>query len=104
MLNFVDTPKQGVILTADGRRFVQADTETRKPIWREQLLKLRLFQDVHALLQREGGEVSGDMVREMIILALPRENYEEVFETMVRWARFGNLFAYADGADRLSLQ
>jgi NitT/TauT family transport system ATP-binding protein len=104
MLNFVDTPKQGVILTADGRRFVQADTETRKRLWREQLLKLRLFQDVHALLQREEGEVSGDMVREMIILALPRENYEEVFETMVRWARFGNLFAYEDDADRLSLQ
>ncbi len=104
MLNFVDTPKQGVVLTADGRRFVQADTESRKPIWREQLLKLRLFQDVHSLLQREGGEVNGDMVREMIILALPRENYEEVFETMVRWARFGNLFAYEDGADRLSLQ
>jgi NitT/TauT family transport system ATP-binding protein len=104
MLDLVDTPKQGIVLTAQGRGFVQADTETRKRMWREQLLKLRLFQDVHNLLQREGGEVSGDMVREMIILALPRENYEEVFETMVRWARFGNLFAYEDDADRLSLQ
>ncbi|HEX7676902.1 MAG TPA: AAA-associated domain-containing protein, partial [Thermoanaerobaculia bacterium] len=73
-------------------------------IWREHLLKLRLFQDVSALLQREEGEVGADIVREMIILALPRENYEELFETMVRWARFGNLFAYEDDTDRLSLQ
>ena len=55
-------------------------------------------------LQREEGEASGDLVREMIIIALPREKYEEMFETMVRWARFGNLFAYEDDADRLSLQ
>ncbi len=104
MLNLVDTPKQDIVLTAGGRRFVQADTEARKALWREQLLKLRLFQDVHALLQREEGEVDAGIVREMIIMALPLEKYEEVFETMVRWARFGNLFAYEDVADRLSLQ
>jgi NitT/TauT family transport system ATP-binding protein len=104
MLDFVDTPKQNVVLTPLGRRFVQEDAEKRKAMWREQLLKLRLFQDVFALLQREEGEVSGDTVRELIILALPREKYEDVFETMVRWARFGNLFAYEDDADRVSLQ
>jgi NitT/TauT family transport system ATP-binding protein len=103
MLNFVDTPKQGVVLTQDGRRFVKADPEERKPIWSAQLLKLRLFQDVSELLRRETS-VSGDIVREMIIMALPREEYETMFDTMVRWARFGNLFAYEDGADRLSLQ
>ncbi|HEX3580472.1 MAG TPA: AAA-associated domain-containing protein, partial [Thermoanaerobaculia bacterium] len=104
MLNFVDTPKQAVVLTAEGKRFVQAETEDRKTLWHDQLLKLRLFQDVRTLLQREEGEASGDLVREMIIIALPREKYEEMFETMVRWARFGNLFAYEDDADRLSLQ
>jgi NitT/TauT family transport system ATP-binding protein len=104
MLSLVDTPKQAVVLTAEGKRFVQAETEDRKTIWRDHLLKLRLFQDVKALLQREEGEASGDLVREMIIIALPREKYEEMFETMVRWARFGNLFAYEDDADRLSLQ
>ena len=105
MLNFVDTPRESVILTPEGRRFVRADTETRKAIWREQLLKLRLFQDVHdLLLQQPDHEVSADIVREMIIMAMPRENYEAVFDTMVRWARFGNLFAYEEDADRLSLQ
>ncbi len=104
MLDFVDTPKQAIVLTALGRKFAKADTEERKAIWREQLLKLRLFQDVQDLLRREGGEASGDLVREMIILALPSENYDAMFDTMVRWARFGNLFAYEDDADRLSLQ
>jgi NitT/TauT family transport system ATP-binding protein len=105
LLNFVDTPKQDIVLTADGRRFVRAEAPERKAIWRAQLLKLRLFQDVHAMLeQRPDHGASGDLVREMVILALPRENYEDMFDTLVRWARFGNLFAYEDDADWLSLQ
>ena len=103
MLNFVDTPKQGVVLTQEGRRFVKADPEDRKAIWRTQLLKLRFFQDVNELLKREES-VNGDIVREMIIMAMPREDYETMFDTMVRWGRFGNLFAYEEAADRLSLQ
>jgi NitT/TauT family transport system ATP-binding protein len=105
MLRFVDTPKQDVVLTAEGRRFVRADTEEQKRIWREQLLKLRLFCDVYGLLtQQPDNAVSADMVRELIIIAMPREDYQAMFDTMVRWARFGNLFAYEEDADRLSLQ
>jgi NitT/TauT family transport system ATP-binding protein len=103
MLNFVDTPKQGVVLTQEGRRLLKADPEERKAIWRSQLLKLRFFQEIYELLQREES-VHGDIVREMIIMAMPREEYETMFDTMVRWARFGNLFAYEEDADRLSLQ
>ncbi|MGZ4808180.1 MAG: ABC transporter ATP-binding protein [Thermoanaerobaculia bacterium] len=105
MLGFVDTPRDAVILTSDGRRLVRADADARKAIWREQLLKLRLFQDVWGLLtQHHDHAVGADIVREMIIISMPRENYEAMFDTMVRWARFGNLFAYEDDADRLSLQ
>jgi NitT/TauT family transport system ATP-binding protein len=105
MLDFVDTPKQGIVLTPTGRRFVAANPEERKRIWREQLLKLRLFQDVYALLGERGDEgISANVAREMIIMALPRENYEDIFDTMIRWARFGNLFAYEEDADWLSLQ
>jgi NitT/TauT family transport system ATP-binding protein len=105
LLNFVDTPKQDIVLTADGRRFVRAEAEDRKALWREQLLKLRLFQDVYAMLtQRPDRGVRADLVREMIILSLPRQNYEDMFDTLVRWARFGNLFAYEEDADWLSLQ
>jgi NitT/TauT family transport system ATP-binding protein len=105
MLNFVDTPKQDVVLTGDGRPFVKANADERKRMWREQLLKLRLFQDVYGLLtQQADHSMNADAVRELIIIAMPRENYEAMFDTMVRWARFGNLFAYEEDSDRLSLQ
>jgi len=105
LLNFVDTPKQEIVLSATGQRFIKADPEERKRIWRDQLLRFRLFQDVQAALeQRPDHAIAGNTVREMIIIAMPREDYEAMFDTVVRWARFGNLFAYEEDADRLSLQ
>jgi NitT/TauT family transport system ATP-binding protein len=105
LLEFVETPKRLVVLTAPGKRFVQANPEARKAIWREQLLKLRLFHDVNCALQREPGHsLAEDFVKELIILKLPDENYETVFQTFVRWARFGNLFAYDEDTGRIALQ
>jgi NitT/TauT family transport system ATP-binding protein len=104
MLGFVDTPKQDVHLTADGRRFVRAEPDERKAIWREQLLKLRFFREIYDLLRSEDGEVNAEIIYERIATAMPHEKYETVFDTMVRWARFGNLFAYDEDTERLSLQ
>jgi hypothetical protein len=35
---------------------------------------------------------------------MPHENYETVFQTFIRWARFGNLFAYDEANGTISLQ
>jgi NitT/TauT family transport system ATP-binding protein len=105
LLEFVDTPKRLVVLEPLGKHFVQAGAEHRKAIWREQLLKLRLFRDIYEVLQREPAHaVDADFVKETIIINMPQENYETVFQTFIRWARFGNLFAYDEGTERISLQ
>ncbi|GBC85770.1 Aliphatic sulfonates import ATP-binding protein SsuB [bacterium HR11] len=105
MLNFVETPKQMVLLSPVGRRFVKAAPEARKALWREQLLQLNLFRSVYdLLLRRPDHEVEADLVMEKIILAMPEEDYEKVFTTLVRWARFGNLFSYDEAAGRVFLE
>jgi len=104
ILNFVDTPKRQVILEPTGRRFVQAAPETRQAIWREQLIELALFKDVRdALRKAPAGELDHEFVLERIVLAMPQENYERVFETLVAWGRFGNFFHYDDTREVLSL-
>ncbi|HUK62109.1 MAG TPA: ATP-binding cassette domain-containing protein, partial [Dongiaceae bacterium] len=45
MLDFVDTPKRAVLLEPAARRFLAAGAEERKRLWREQLLKLKLFRE-----------------------------------------------------------
>ena len=52
LLDLVDTPKQDVVLTPEGTRFLAASIPERKQIFREQAKTLRIFHDVLALLER----------------------------------------------------
>jgi NitT/TauT family transport system ATP-binding protein len=102
MLDLVDTPKRLVILAPDGQRLLKADADARKAIWREQLLKLRVFRDLVGVLTREPQhDVDRDFVLDMLALNLPDENHERLFGTVVTWARFGGMFDYDDGKERL---
>jgi NitT/TauT family transport system ATP-binding protein len=105
MLNLVDTPRRVVVLDTEGIRFVKANATERQTIWREQLLKLRLFSEIHATLRTRSGEsLSMDEVLALIGDAMPYEDNRRVFETLVRWARYGNLFCYDEDRRVLSLQ
>ena len=104
MLDFVDTPKRLVVLAAEGKRFVQAHPGDRQAIWREALLKLRLFRLIRETLDRAPNHtVDAFSVYEMLVLWLPQENYERLFDTLVGWGRFGGLFEYDEQLRRLSL-
>jgi NitT/TauT family transport system ATP-binding protein len=95
MLDLVDTPKRLVVHTPDGRAFVRADPEARKALWKKKLLELRIFSDVRdALAETPSHRLPRDFVLETIILRMPAEDYERVFDTWIGWARYGELFAY----------
>jgi NitT/TauT family transport system ATP-binding protein len=105
LLDFVDTPKRMVVLDAAGKKFLKATGELRQAIWREQVLRLRLFQEVYqALLLQPDHSIERDFVLERIVLYMPQENYETTFQTFIRWARFGNLFGYDETTETVSLQ
>jgi NitT/TauT family transport system ATP-binding protein len=104
MLDFVDTPKRLVVLEPEGQRFVRAAPEERKPAWREHLLRLRLFRDLReAMLRQPRHEIDQLFVLETIIMNMPQENYQRVFDTLMSWARFGDLFAYDETTETVSL-
>ena len=96
MLEFVDTPKRQVLLTALGQRFVRAGMDDRKDIWKAQLLELRLFRLIREMLDLHQGELKRNEVIAEIQARLPMENPELTFETLVTWGRFGELFAYRE--------
>jgi len=105
LLDLVETPKRTVALSLEGQRFVRAGLEERKGIWRERLLDLQLFKQVKAALERqESHQVDRDFVMELIAVNMPSESYEGLFETFVRWARFGDLFSYDEGTGVVALR
>jgi cobalt-zinc-cadmium resistance protein CzcA len=104
MLGFVETPGQSAVLTQTGQRFLAATPDERQQIWRAQILKLGVFLEILDVLQRQPEKaVEKDYILEMIVLRMPYENYENVFNTVIRWARFGNLFSYDATGQRVEL-
>ncbi len=93
ILEFIDTPKDEVRFTSLGRRFVAADTDEKKSIFAEQVFKLRLFHIIIALL-REYEEVESERVIRDIGSALPYDNPDKVFETMIAWGRYAGLMDF----------
>jgi NitT/TauT family transport system ATP-binding protein len=105
LLDFVDTPKRMVILSPEGRRFVKAGTMERRALWREQLLKLKVFKDVWDRIQKHPRKgLNADAVLEYVVLHLPYENYEKIFEAFVRWAQFGDLLYYDEPGHKIFLR
>lgn len=90
ILEFIDTPKDAVRFTELGRRFVAADRLGRRAIFAEQVFKLRLFHILIALL-KEYEEVESQRVIKDIASALPYDNPEKTFQTMIAWGRYAGL-------------
>ena len=93
ILDLIDTPKQDVRFTELGRRFVAADRQGRRTIFAEQVFKLRLFHIIIALL-KENEEIEAEQVIRDIGSALPYDNPEKTFETMIAWGRYAGLMDY----------
>ncbi len=96
MLDFVDTPKRSVKFSPIGQQFMALDMDARKDLWREQLQKLRLFRVVMELLDLGEGKLRKEELVHEIATRLPMEDAEATFETLVAWARYGELFAYRE--------
>jgi heavy metal efflux system protein len=105
LLALIDTPQHQVTLTNAGRRFAAADPDERRLLWREQLLRLRLFEDVQELVASSPGRhVHRESLLEAIMDRMPHEDHERMLNTFVRWSRYGGLFHYDEAEQRLGLE
>jgi len=93
ILELVDTPKQDVCFTDLGRRFMASDRLGRRAIFAEQVDKLRIFHIILALLN-EAEEIDADRIIQDIAGALPYDNPEKTFETMIAWGRYAGLMDF----------
>ena len=104
MLDFLDTPREIVLLTDLGRRFLRQDINGRKAIFRDQLLKLPLFSTlVERLDKAEEHEIPRDVVEEELVIhgAATAATAGDLFEKVVAWGRFGELLGYSPDAEKL---
>jgi NitT/TauT family transport system ATP-binding protein len=93
MLDLVDTPKQDVVLTGEGKQFLAADVPGRKVIFRDHAKALRIVHDVLTLIERaDRHEIDEDVILSSLAVRVPYENPERMLQTLVNWGRHADLF------------
>lgn len=104
LLDLVDTPKQSVLLTDRGKRFVEGDINVRKRMLHELFGELTVVQRVASTLrQSDTLRLPIDVIIEKLQEWLPNENADEVVEVLVSWGRFAEYFGYNDDTKELYL-
>jgi NitT/TauT family transport system ATP-binding protein len=105
LLDFVDTPKQDVVLTDEGKRFLAASIPDRKLMFRDRVRHLRIFHDILGLLERaDGHAIATEIVLETLALRLPYEDPDRMLRTLVNWARHADLFDHDVVRGRLFIE
>ena len=104
MLGLLETPKNLVVVTDLGRRFLHADIPGRKEILNAQLRELGTFSMlIQALQEAPGHHLPTDVIQEELVMRLPSQDVERTFQTVLNWARFAELFTYESEADGVGL-
>jgi len=104
LLDFVDTPKNAIVLTDFGRRFIQGDVNVRKRILHESLRQLKLAQLLEQKLRSaDNYTLTYEIVLEHMHEWLPTENSHAVLDTLIQWGRYGELFGYNDDTKEIYL-
>ena len=96
LLGWVATPSQRVEMTAEGRRFLAADINTRKQLLHAKLREIFVFDLVVRLLtDAENGEVDEELVLGELALHFPNERPQRIVRTVIGWGRYAELFKYS---------
>jgi NitT/TauT family transport system ATP-binding protein len=104
MMDLLDTPKNKVILTDLGREYLDGDINQRKELLRGQLKKMGTFRFVIRLLEEATNHrLPRDIVIEELAIRLTTEDVERMFQTVVQWGRFAELFGYSSNDEMLYL-
>lgn len=104
ILGFVSTPDGDVVLEPLGKKFLELDINGRKLLLRELLKKHSLFAYLVRLLRGQPDHsLPKEVVLEHLAMLLPNEPPEKLFNTIVNWGRYGELFGYNKDEDRFYL-
>jgi NitT/TauT family transport system ATP-binding protein len=105
LLGFSRTEKGDVEMTDKGRAFAVADIPTRKTLFREAALaRAPLLQQIrNSLASKSDGTMPLEFFRDILDEHFSEDETQRQIETALHWGRYGEIFSYDSGTDRLSL-
>ncbi len=104
MLGFVEIIDGDIKLTQEGKKFVDADINDRKLIFKERLKKTRIFKEMLKILNlADEKSVDREELVERLEEDLHHEDAEESMNIIVDWGRFAELIGYSADSEEVYL-
>ena len=104
LMELVNTPGGDVVLLPLGKRIIESDMNTKKAIVKEQMEKLPLFRFfIEFLSNHPEKAVEKDEVLEELAILLPTHDPEVVYDTLLNWGRYGEIFGFSRDTGRFFL-
>lgn len=104
LLALVETPGDLVRITETGKRFLGGDVNERKQLFHDRCERLPTFKLViDQLSKRPDRRLPAEIVRESLVVALPTERPQGLFETLINWGRYAELFSFDATTDEIAL-
>lgn len=104
VLELVNTPGGDVILTELGKEFLASGMNGKKGILKKQMGELSLIKYLkRRLSESDEHNLSKDDVLDDLRNTLPNENAESLFNFLVNWGRYAEIFGYNNDSETLYL-
>jgi NitT/TauT family transport system ATP-binding protein len=104
MLGLVTRAGEEVRSTELGARVHEAPLAEKKQLLRPQMMRLRTFQHIAALLKHATDRtVPADVIVEELAVRLPQEPPRLLFTTLLNWGRYVELFGFSPDSNTFSL-
>jgi len=106
LLRFAELAEGDIMLTEAGRRFVAADTDTRKRIFGEALLAyVPLVKSIRQVVdERWNHRASAVRFRDELEDHMSPDYAEDTLRAAIAWGRYAELFSYDEEAEQFSLE
>ncbi len=105
LLGFAESKEGDVEITPSGKKWVEADIDTQKQLFRDAALsRILLFQQIIRILnEKSDHSIPLELFKDILDEHHPAEEVQRQMETILNWGRYCGLFRYDSERERLYL-
>jgi len=105
ILNFAKVEEGDIIITPLGSKFIEAETDESKEIFKEQLMSISTFKVImNVLNSKKSKKMKEEFFKEIFTQYFGEHSIEKIMDKIIDWGRYAELFNYDHDTEELYLE
>ncbi|GCD12681.1 ABC transporter ATP-binding protein [Clostridium tagluense] len=105
LLDFIKIKEGDIFITDVGLKFVEADIDESKTIFKEQLEEISTFRLIMNVLgNKKNHTMKEEFFKEIFIGHFPEEQIDVIMDSIIDWGRYAELFSYDGDSEELYIE